>query len=287
MADRPTLGIIGAGKVGQTLARLWHSAGYPIRCIHSRTPAHAETLARQVAASIAQDPREVVTQADLTLLTVPDNVIAEMAQRLSVDELSGKAVVHTSGVYNAEVLAALKRRGGMVGSLHPVFPFADVESAVHGLAGTTFALEAEDDLLVDWLGDMVAALNSTILRIPPDRKALYHAALVIASNYTVSLYALAERLLLSLSADRAAVDNALNALVAATTANLIHQGIPAALTGPLARADLGTIKAHLEVLEVADAEAANIYRDLARLSLSMVAQRGVEISDLKTLLDRR
>jgi predicted short-subunit dehydrogenase-like oxidoreductase (DUF2520 family) len=283
MQTRPSLGIVGAGKVGQTLARLWYEAGYTIVAVNSQTPASAESLAIAVESVAAADPARVMDRADLTLLTVPDDAVEPLASQLAAGSLAGKGVVHTSGVYGQEALAALAARGAMTGSLHPAYPFAGIEQS---LAGTTFAVEAENDRLLGWIIDMVAALNGTIMRLPPGSKALYHAALVIASNYTVTLYAVAERLLLTLSEDRAAVDGALNTLVGATVTNLQQRGIPHALTGPLVRGDTGTIAAHLTALAAHDEQVADLYRRLGHLSLPLLAARGVAMEDIGDLLDR-
>jgi predicted short-subunit dehydrogenase-like oxidoreductase (DUF2520 family) len=284
---KPVLGIIGAGKVGQTLARLWVQPGYTIGAVYNRTPAPAEHLARHVHATAVATAQEVVERADLILLTVPDDAIESVAKQLAASHLAGKGVIHTSGAADKQVLSALAAQGAMTGSLHPAYPFADVEAAVQGLAGATFALEAEDDTLVFWLTEMVQALNGVVLRIPPGGKALYHAALVIASNYAVTLYAAAERLLLTLSEDRAAVDGALNALVGATVSNLRTQGIPDALTGPLVRGDVGTIASHLTTLEEQDEQLAKVYRDLARLTFPILQARGISTEAIESLLDRK
>jgi predicted short-subunit dehydrogenase-like oxidoreductase (DUF2520 family) len=286
MPKKPALSIIGAGKVGQALALLCLRAGYTTAAVYSRTPAHAERLAQQVGSVAVATAQEAALRADLILLTVPDDAIEVVARQLAVCPLAGKGVIHTSGAHDARVLSALAARGAMTGSLHPAYPFADVESAMSGLAGTTFALEADDERLAVWLSEMVSALNGSVLRIPPGSKALYHAALVIASNYTVTLYAAAERLLLTLSDDRAAVDGALNRLVGATVENLRETGIPDALTGPLVRGDVGTIEAHLEALQQQDAQLAALYRDLARASLPILQARGIPVDAIVSLLSR-
>jgi predicted short-subunit dehydrogenase-like oxidoreductase (DUF2520 family) len=182
------------------------------------------------------------------------------------------------------VLAALAAKGASVGTLHPSFPFTYVAKAVERWAGAGFALEAQDDVLRGWLLELIAALDGEALAIPAGGKVLYHAALVIASNYTVTLYALAERLLMSLGIERSAAGIALNPLVAAIVDNLRTQGIPDALPGPLTRADVGTVAAHLRALEAYDREIAEVYRQLARLSFPMLAERGVALEGLERLL---
>jgi predicted short-subunit dehydrogenase-like oxidoreductase (DUF2520 family) len=281
-----SIGFIGAGKVGGTLARLWYDKGYAIDAVYSRTPAHARALASAVGAEAVTTPEAVVAASDLTVLTVPDDSIMPLAEQLAQagGSLAGKAVIHTSGARDVRALEALAGAGASVGSLHPAFPFADVETALRNLSGVAFAVEAEDERLRRWLLELVAALNGSVLAISPGGKVLYHAALVFASNYVVTLYALAERLLMSLGAERTTADAALNPLISAAVENLQTRGIPDALTGPLTRADVGTVSQHLQALETVDSEAAKLYRQLARMTLPLAAARGISVEALKRLL---
>lgn len=278
--ERPILGIIGAGKVGRTLARLLYNQGYTIAAVHSRTPAHAAQLARKVEASAVDTHAEVIDHAQLTILAVPDDAIEIVAESLCCN-VHGKAIIHTSGAHDASVLTHLKEEGAMVGGLHPAFPFSDVERAIATLPGATFALDATEPQLIEWLKDVIVALNGETIMIPPGGKGLYHAALVIASNYTVSLYAIAARLLESIGANRRISHNALNALLRATADNLVAQGVPDALTGPLVREDVGTIKTHLDALPE---DIAQLYMMLARQSYGMLIERGIPTDEIEAVL---
>ena len=222
--------------------------------------------------------------ADLVLLTVPDDAIRATASALT--GFSGGAAIHTSGAYDTSVLAGLAAQGVQVGGLHPAYPFADVDSALKGLRGATFAIEAQDEPLLGWLHEIVNALDGQALIIPPGGKAIYHAALVFASNYTVTLYALAESMLTGLGADKMVADGALNALLAGTVENLREQGIPEALTGPLIRADVGTIETHLRALGSMDGHLVDVYRQLARLTYPLLLARGVAPDEIERLLQQ-
>ncbi len=232
----------------------------------------------QVVAALGQ------IEADLVLLMVPDDAIRATAALLV--GFSGKAVVHTSGAHDVTALAVLAEQGIMVGSLHPAYPFADVENAIRGLAGTTFAIETENTHLRGWLRNIVAALSGNVILIPMGKKALYHAALVIASNYTVTLYSVAETLLMQLGAEKVTADQALNTLIAGTVENLLSNGLPEALTGPLIRADVGTIAAHLQALETVDENLVEVYRQLARLTYPLLQARGVALDEIERVLEQ-
>lgn len=287
---KPRLGIIGTGKVGQTLAIAWHKAGYRISAVHNRTTHSAQKLAQKMNAQVTT-VQDLCSLADLILLSVPDNEIATVAEKLARYELSwqGKAIVHTSGATSLDPLLSLAEQGAMVGSLHPAFPFASVEKAVNRVYGATFAVETQDDLLQNWLHSLISSLDGHSITIPAGKKALYHVALVFASNYTVTLFDIAKQLLHTLDADPQAVQTALSTLVSATADNLASQSTPDALTGPLLRADTDTLTAHLHALENATAldnheDIRQLYLALAKLTLPMVKQRDIETDTLDTFL---
>lgn len=282
MMEKPSLGFIGAGKVGIPLARLWYEAGYRVAAIYSRNAVKAQELASVVGAKVFSSADEVVESADLTFLTVPDDAIQAVAAGFINRDLHGKAVVHTSGAHDAMLLSSLADQGAMIGSLHPVFPFADVDTAMSQLPGAVFALEAEDAVLRGWLMGLVEALRGHVIVIPAGQKALYHSALVFASNYTVTLYSIAERLLVELGADKMTADEALNGLLGGTIENFREKGIPDALTGPLVRGDTGTLAAHLKALE--KTPFVELYRQLARLSFPMLEARQVDIDPIERII---
>lgn len=275
MSEKPSLGFVGIGNVGLTLARLWYAAGYRVAAVYSQTAAKRAALAAETGADAVESAQAVIASADLTLLTVPDGVIEAVAQSIHLDDGAGKAVIHTSGAHNAALLSSLAAQGMMTGSLHPAFPFASAHADPGALRGVVFAVEAEDDLLRGWLVDLARALNGIVLELAAADKAVYHSALVFASNYAVTLYAIAERLFMQLGVEREEAAQALLPLLAGTLDNLRQKGVPLALTGPLVRGDVRTVAAHLEALERLDDAVARLYRDLARASLPLLAARQI------------
>lgn len=194
-------------------------------------------------------------------------------------------IVHTSGAADIGKLGVLSDENVMLGSLHPAFPFANTDVAVPSLENVTFAIESSHEKLQTWLEDIVESVGGQTILIPAGKKAQYHAALVFMSNYTVTLYAIAQELLKSLDAEPIASKNALMTLLSATVKNIAEQDIPAALTGPLTRVDTGTITAHLDALD--DENLKSLYKDLARLSYPMLQQRGIDTTIIEQALTIR
>lgn len=283
----PILGFIGVGKVGTVLARLLYVRGFVIGAVYSRNRTHAQVLGNSVGANVADSASDVASTVDLIFLTVPDDVIASAAKELSKLNLDGKAVVHTSGMHEAAVLSELELSGALIGSLHPIYPFADVEQSIVGLPGAAFGVQAESDTLRDWLKEIVVALDGKVLTIGSEQKALYHSALVFASNFGVTLYAIAQRLLAQVGAEKEVSALALNTLMAGMMRNLQAQGIPNALTGPFVRGDVGTIQGHLDALQTADSELVDLYIRLALQTLPLAAARGIDTGLIETILRKK
>lgn len=280
----PSIGIVGAGHVGSALGDALARHGYRISAVWSRDSDKRDALAAVTGASALESASAVVYAADLTLLTVSDDALADTAALIAgqIEDSTGKAIVHTSGAATSSVLAALVERGMHAGSLHPAHAFAG------GMlpAGITFAVEAKDEVLSTWLRGMVAALSGRVITLSASQKAVYHTALVMLSNYTVTLYDTALRLLLSLNAERDSAESAMLALLRSTTHNIGQFGVPDALTGPLVRGDVSTVSTHLNGLsELPDVRRA--YEALARLTLPMLRERGVDTRVIERLLNEK
>ncbi|HEV2132134.1 MAG TPA: Rossmann-like and DUF2520 domain-containing protein [Longimicrobiaceae bacterium] len=253
MTDPPDhLWIVGPGRMGLALGGLLHQA----RAVASLTylgrrpapPPHAlfegdSPPARYLPdllalASLHPDPTGV-------LLAVPDAAVEEVAARLAESELPpGIPVLHLSGTLELEVLAPLARVGYSVGVLHPLAAVADPVEGAQRLRGAWFGIEGEGAALA--LAErIVHAAEGHALRLQPSMRPLYHAAAVFASNYLVALLGVAERLMARAGVSQAEARAALTQLAAGALAGVAERGPAAALTGPIARGDAGTVRLHL------------------------------------------
>ena len=222
-------------------------------------------------ARAAETPQQVADAADLVFLTVPDDAIAAVAA--SIDWRRGSGAVHCSGAASIDLLEPARAAGARAGVFHPLQTFATAEQAERNLPGSAFGVEASSDDLLGTLRAMAEALGGTPLVIFGE-KAIYHASAAIASNYLVTLLDVASGLWESLGSTREAGLEALLPLVRGTVENLEAVGLPAALTGPIARGDLGTIERHLAALGRVAPDSVPVYKELARRAIPIARAKG-------------
>ena len=288
------IGVIGGGKVGRCLA------GYLRENLVGIT-AHSPEHSRQLAAEFGTAPctnGELVEQAEVLLLTVPDRLIGTVAavitgeaQKAAADDasaeakpLAGKVFLHCSGSLGLAELAPLQQAGAHVGSLHPLQSFA---GGATQLAGVYMAVDGDEAACQAAIA-LANALGGHPFRVPAAERAAYHAAACICSNYAVAVEALAQRLMSRWLGDEAAAWQALLPLFKGTAANLEATSSPrTALTGPIARGDATTVARHLAVLP---AELVDVYCSLGLATTELALANGTIDKDaaagLQQLLQR-
>ena len=268
----PIIGIVGAGAVGTALGVALDRAGWPIHAVASRDSARRErfrSLVPGVRAFI--DAAPLVEEVELIVLAVPDDALSGVAGELHM--YSGQAMIHTSGLFGAEVLASAMAAGTQVGSFHPLVAFADLERAVAALRGATIAIEG-DDQLTDLLARMAEALGATPVRLAPGAKPAYHAAAVLAAGgFDALLDAIAELGRVA-GLDEAGSLAIYGALIEQTLGNARSLGIAAALTGPMTRGDRGTVRSHLSALAAHAPAVIPVYLALADREVAIATERG-------------
>ncbi len=282
--NHPTLGFIGIGTVGTALVEAFAQNGYRIVALFDRKPASSEALAKRLSSDVldADSPQQVADQADVTFLTVSDDAIVSVAD--SVQWRARNSVVHCNGAASIDLLQRAQQQGAAVGALHPLQSFANVAQARKNIPGSAFAIEASTVEFEQVLHDMVNALGGTPLSLQGS-KVLYHASAVMASNYLVTLLELASGLWEHLGISQAEGLKALLPLVRGTVENLEAIGLPAALTGPIARGDVGTVKRHMLALGEEAPGLLALYRQLARHTLPIALAKGTIDSEVVARLE--
>lgn len=272
----PEYWIVGPGRMGLSLAALLDEshAGDRILLIGRRTagPNHP-VLGRRRVTYVRGLPGSPPTGARV-LLAVPDGAIGGVANTLAAagDAPSGCVALHLSGAYPAGALGSLSARGYPVGCLHPLQSVADPAVGANRLIGSYFTFEGDEEAR-DAALEVVGAANGRMLEVEARERPRYHAACVFASNYVVACAAVAVRLLsesTGITPDEAR--RALGPLWRGAVRNLDDLGLPAALTGPIARGDTGTVAGNLAAL---DEETGRLYRRLGLEALVLSREMGL------------
>lgn len=251
----PRVGVVGAGRVGAVLAARLQRAGHDIVAVSGRSTAsqlRVQTLLPDVP---LLDRAEVVRRAEIIVLAVPDDALADVALELAPLVGPGRLVAHTSGRHGLEVLAPLAQAGAHTIAMHPAMTFTGTEVDLdRGCVFGVTALPADRDVAET----LVAELGGTVMWVDEADRATYHASLAHGANHLTTIVTQAMDLLREIGAeDPAAV---LRPLLSAALDNTLAYG-DAALTGPVARGDVDTVRAHMANL--ADPSTRRTYAALA------------------------
>jgi predicted short-subunit dehydrogenase-like oxidoreductase (DUF2520 family) len=270
--ERPTTGIVGGGAVGQALAVALTRAGWTVQAVASRDPERRERFAALAGGARGfADAQALVEEVELIVVAIPDDALASFAERVRM--YSGQAMIHTSGALGAEVLAPAMAAGTQVGAFHPLVAFADTDRSVAALQGATIAVEGDDQLL-DLLAQMADAVGAQPVRLLPGTKAAYHAAAVLAAGGFVALLDAIAELGRTAGLDERTALEVYGPLIEGTLGNARDLGIRAALTGPMTRGDVGTLRAHLDALATHAPSALELYIAAARREIDLAIGRG-------------
>jgi predicted short-subunit dehydrogenase-like oxidoreductase (DUF2520 family) len=271
------IGVVGAGRVGAVLAAGLEAAGHTVVAAAGESDASRSRIADLLPGARRAKPSDVARSCDLLLLTVPDDMLENVVTVLSDSGAirPGQYVVHTSGRHGLAVLEPARRAGARVVAMHPAMTFTgtalDLErlSAEFG-GGCVFGLTAGEEERA-FAERLVSDLGGRPMWVPEQMRTLYHSGLAHGANHLVTLVAQAMELLAAAGADDPA--GTLRPLLTAALDNALQQG-DAALTGPIVRGDVNTVRAHLaDITENAPHTMAS-YVALARDTLDRVVTDG-------------
>ena len=271
------VGVIGAGKVGAVLGAALRNAGHAVTGVHAVSEAsrtRAEALLPD--APILEIP-EILRRSELVLLAVPDDVLPELISGLAAAGhlQAGHLLVHTSGRFGTSVLDPARASGAIPLAIHPAMTFTGLSLDLARLKDCMFGVSA-DSIVLPVAQALVVEMGGEPVVIAEADRGTYHAALAHASNHLVTLTAQSRQLLETIGVEQP--DRMLSPLMHAALENSLVNG-DSALTGPVARGDVGTVRRHLEVLStlVQDGLPDDIrlaYRQMARVTALRAVDRG-------------
>jgi predicted short-subunit dehydrogenase-like oxidoreductase (DUF2520 family) len=271
-----TLNLVGGGRVGKTLAHLWHGAQQlQIQDVLTTSAQSAQRAVSFIGAGRAVADLSAMREADLWMLVVPDSQIAlsaaAMAQHLA--HHAPASVFHCSGALDSGILSPLKELGWSVASAHCILSFADPASAVQQFPGTVCGIEGNAGLASE-LTRLFGAIGAQSFALQAEHKLRYHAAAVFATNFLPVLQQTAETLWLESGVPANLLPQLRERLLRNAVDNLLKLGPTGALTGPAARGDSELVARQALALDAWDPVSGQAYRHLSELARRMAAEAG-------------
>lgn len=280
------IGFIGAGRVGCSLGRFlsqsdkhWQLMGY-----YSKTAASAVQAAEFTGSAVYDRLQTLVADCEVICITTSDGVIAQVWEEICALHMAcgSRIFLHCSGALSSELFAQAEDTV-TVASLHPFYAVSDRFHSYETIAEALFTLEGKGARLEE-LQQLLTASGLTIQPIHAADKTAYHAAASIGANLMVALAEVAIDTLTKCGFDRVNARKALAPLMQGNLQAVLEQDTAAALTGPAERADVGTIRRHLQVLQGEDRE---IYRLLTGRLIGIAKRKNPDRSyeELAALLE--
>jgi predicted short-subunit dehydrogenase-like oxidoreductase (DUF2520 family) len=278
-AGRPArlaVGVVSAGRVGTVVGAAWAGAGHHVTAASGVSRASVARASALLPGVPLRAPDEVVAGADLALLAVPDDVLPGLVRGLAAagSFRAGQIVVHTSGAHGIAVLDPAAEGGVLPLALHPVMTFTGRSEDVARLAGCSVGVTASADDEAAWsVGEaLVVEMGAEPVRVAEAVRPLYHTALAHGANHLVTLVRDCVETM-----ERAGIrpaERLVAPLLSAALDNALRHG-DRAMTGPVARGDVDTVRTHLAELGAADPDLAETYRVLAARTARRAAAAGL------------
>ncbi|WP_154795663.1 pantoate--beta-alanine ligase [Occultella kanbiaonis] len=281
MTSRPGrlgVGVVGAGRVGTVLASALRSVGHAVVGASGGSEDTLDRIDALLPGVPVLEVEAVVERSELLLLTVPDDVLADLVSGLAALGAfqPGQLVVHTAGRYGTGVLAPARAAGAIPLAIHPAMTFTGTSLDLSRIVGAPFAVTAAPPVL-PIAQALVVEIGGEPVVLGEDVRGLYHAALAHGANHLVTLTAQAIRLLAAAGVEDGG--QLLTPLLQAALDGALRGG-EASLTGPVVRGDVGTVREHLAALAEADGgghgllDVAPTYVALARATVQRALVNG-------------
>ena len=282
-----SLNIIGCGRLGKTLARLWHDNNlFTVRQVLNQSLESAEAAVEFIGSGSAVKDYANLSHADAWLIAADDPSITTIADTLAASTAvrKGDIVFHCSGILGSEVLAPLRERGATVASIHPIHGFSNPATSIASFAGSFCAAEGEPEALAKLIPTF-EKIGAQIITIDSHSKLLYHAGSVIGCNYLIGLLDASQQCFELAGIERSQSSKLLRPIIHAIVDSVLDSSPAEALVGPIARGDIETVSKQLSALEEQAPDLATIYRLMGERNAKLAGLAGnVEKDKLAKLL---
>jgi len=271
-------GFIGCGKVGFSLGKYFSSKGITLSGYYSKSYSDAKEASEFTNSKAYENINDLVKDSSMIFITTPDVAIHEVLQKLSNFNLTNKIICHTSGSLTSSIFLDINNSDAFAYSIHPIFPFSDKYNAYKNLQNAHFSIEGPE-YYIPVLKDFIHSLGNISFVVNKNDKALYHLASVTVSNLVLSLINTGCSYLSQCGISENDAIDALMPLIQNNIDNIKTKGFISALTGPIERNDLCTVKHHIGAIPTKDVQT---YKNLS-LNLLAISQQKHKDIDYKVL----
>jgi len=265
------LNIIGSGRVGRACGRMWARARvFEVQDVLTRSRGSAGEGVKFIGAGRAVGHLDEMRSADVWMIATRDDALVPSCVTLAAsDKITPDDIVfHVSGATPSSDLKPVKGRGALIASVHPIKTFTDAEAAVRTFPGTFCSAEGDDEALAV-LKPAFEKIGAKVFDIAPELKLVYHSGGVFACNYLVALIEAALRAHEKAGIPRDASLKALEPMVRETVDAIFGRGPAKALTGPISRGDMATVKRQYAMVRDWDPAIGELYRGLGLIAVAL------------------
>ena len=278
----PVIGFIGAGRVGFTLGRYFVENGLNVSGYYSRTYEHAVSASQFTDSKSYKTIDELIAASSIIFITVNDSQIQTVWELCKKSDLTNKILCHCSGAMTASVFSGIEQTKAYGYSVHLLFSFNDKYNSYKEISKAFFTVEGDENH-IDYVTDIIKKTGNEYVVIDGTNKDKYHGAAVFVSNLVIGLFHSGKKLLMDCGFCDEQAQKALIPLFINNAANLSCVGESSALTGPVDRNDLDTVKKNINCL---DDDYKDIYVKLSRqlVEIAKNKYRDADYSQMEKLL---
>jgi len=250
ISKRANIAVIGAGKIAYSLVNALVKSNYKVKLIISSNINSAKNLAQKFSVKNYSDK---LTNLDdkirVIFISVPDNQIKMTADKIAHYSLNvrNSLFIHLSGAENISKLSALQRMGAFTASFHIMQTFPS--KRIIKIEKCYASIETKNKLAERFLFRLAGDLKLKPFKLSSNDKIRYHLAGVFASNFLVGNIFNSEWIFdIKKSKIHYSNFDLLSPIIKSTINNIDKLGSSKALSGPIERGDLATIKKHVKAL---------------------------------------
>jgi len=278
--------LIGPGRLGKALAASLISTGeHKLFAVYHPDSSRAQQAVNTLGQGTPIHQLSALPHADITLIACPDDKMPSLVEKLATASVitPGSIVMHMSGILSSDILIPLKQHGALIASVHPLKAFRKTNTPdTTAFQNIHCAIEG-DSKAIKILTPLWQAMGAHIFTLNSEKKATYHAAAVMASNYLVTLAAEASNLFKISGAPQKNAQDICLQLMQTSLDNLKQTDAPEkALTGPLVRGDAQTIQQHLDA--ITSEKTKNLYCAAGLATLPLTDLDDESLTALKDIL---